>query len=63
MTKWYERSGEETSMVRLAFTAGASCSEEKLAILQCFDSNCLYGGRNGLQIAVLFSLDADRSDQ
>jgi hypothetical protein len=33
-------------------SAGASCSEERLAILQCFDSNCLYGARNRLQVAV-----------
>jgi hypothetical protein len=32
--------------------AVALCSEEKLAILQRFESNCLYGGRNRRQIAV-----------
>jgi hypothetical protein len=33
-------------------SVGALCSEEKLAILQRFDSNCLDGRRNRLQDAV-----------
>jgi len=33
-------------------SAGALCYEEKLAILQCFPANSLYGDRNRLQVAV-----------